>query len=126
MGSTPPCMLYQTVQGEINMLHGIIMTLFGLISLIGVVGYLLKNQSLTRGKKLSLFFFTFSHVCFLITGIMSWLTSVSPIVFISTVVLVFISRIINGLILYGKNNPRHYLVTGAILMLAFLLYLYSL
>ncbi|WP_058950118.1 hypothetical protein [Oceanobacillus picturae] len=108
------------------MIHGIIMTLFGLISLIGVVGYLLKNQSLSRGKKLSLSFFTFSHVCFLITDIMSWLTSVSPIVFISTVVLVFISRIINGLILYGKNNPRHYLVTGAILMLAFLLYLYCL
>jgi hypothetical protein len=45
---------------------------------------------------------------------------------LSVIFLIIISRVINGKILYGKNNWSHYAVTIPFLGIIFMLYFYDL
>lgn len=107
------------------MVHGSIMLLYCLISITGALVYLRKGSQLHRYELFSLIFFIGCHTLFLIIGMAQFFMSISLGLFVLAIVLVIISRITNGLVLYGKNNWRHYLVTGLIMAVIFMLHVYD-
>jgi len=115
------------MKGWMKLVSSLIIILYSMVCITGLVTLTIRNlkQGITLGssKKIALTFFAISHLFLLAIGIQT-LFSVLPFIWlVFTISLTIVSRIINGLALYGKNNWRHYIVTGTILSLILLLYL---
>ena len=114
------------------MISSLLIILFSLVSSAGVIALFigkLKPQNkvlINRSRKISLSFFTFSHLFFLALGIVKLFVALSFIWLVGASFLIIASRIMNGLALYGKNNWPHYLVTSAILLSIIVLHIYKL
>lgn len=113
-----------------KLVSSLIIILYSMVCIIGlfalIIGNLKQNMTISISKKISLTFFAISHFFFLALGIATLFSTLSFIWLIATGFLIILSRILNGLALYGKNNWRHYIVTGTILFLILLLYLVGL
>ncbi|MBP3040866.1 hypothetical protein J9303_15360 [Bacillaceae bacterium Marseille-Q3522] len=101
------------------MISSFLIIFFSIISLAGVIYLFLtkKNISMNQACKLTISVFTLSHFHFLVLGICKLFFNVSLAWLLIAIILVIISRIVNGLTLYGKNNFSHYLVTGTIALI---------
>lgn len=99
------------------MISNILIIVFSLVSLTGVIAMLYaKKEPLNRFRKISLSFFTTSHLFFFVIGISMFFSDPPVIWLIIASLFIIASRIVNGLTLYGKNNWSHYIVTSAILL----------
>ncbi len=104
------------------MIHTILIILYSLLSITGNLIYFRENfKDLQQRQSLSLLLFILIHTCFLIIGIACLFTAVHTLMLLAVEVLVIISRIINGQILYLKNNWRHYFVTVPLMTIIFFL-----
>ncbi|WP_404450670.1 hypothetical protein LG329_09905 [Virgibacillus necropolis] len=106
------------------MIHGILIILYCFVSLLGGIVQLRTNH-LVPAKINALLFFMGSHLLFIILGITELISSVLYGWLLLATLLAVISRITNGLVLFGKNNWHHYIVTGSIMLLIFTLHLYG-
>lgn len=108
------------------MIESLLIVLFSLVSIAGVIA-LLKGKVITmnRFRKISLSFFTLSHLWFLALGIITFSAELSTTWLIVASILIIASRILNGLALYGKNNWLHYIVTSAILLAIIALHVWN-
>ncbi|WP_099159014.1 hypothetical protein [Virgibacillus ndiopensis] len=108
------------------MIHSYLIILYCVISITGGLIYFLKNSpNMQFGKLISLLIFISSHTYFMVLGILHVFINVHLIWVSFAIVLVFISRISNGLVLFGKNNWKHYIVTGALMGTILVLHLYN-
>lgn len=107
------------------MIHSSLITLFCLISIAGVVVYFFKQSQVTLVARLSLLFFVSCHTFLLTIAIAQHFILLPLLLFAFAIVLMFISRICNGLVLFGRNNWTHYVVTGSLMLFVFVLYLYD-
>lgn len=108
------------------MIESLLIVVFSLISIAGVIALLKgKVETMNHFRKVSLSFFTVSHLGFLVLGIMTFFTDLSAIWLITASILIITSRILNGLALYGKNNWLHYIVTSTILLTIITLHVWS-
>ena len=99
------------------MIVSILIIAFSLISVAGVIALIQTDaENMNRFSKISLSFFSGSHLFFLALGISKFFISLSVIWLILASIFIITSRILNGLALYGKNNWAHYSVTIAILL----------
>ena len=99
------------------MIESLLIVVFSLVSIAGVIALLKgKVETMNRFRKISLSFFTISHLGFLLLGTMTFFTDLSVIWLIVASILIITSRIFNGLVLYGKNNWLHYIVTCTVLL----------
>ncbi len=99
------------------MIGSLLIVLYSLVSVAGVVALIKgKAEALNHFRKISLSFFTISHLWFLALGIITFFTDLSATWLIATSIFIIASRVLNGLALYGKNNWSHYIVTSGILL----------
>ena len=106
------------------MFESLLIVLFSLISIAGVIALLKENiETMNHFRKISLTFFTISHLWFLALGIMTFFTDLSVIWLIAASIFIITSRVFNGLALYGKNNWSHYIVTSGILLAIIMLHM---
>lgn len=115
------------MKGWMKLVSSLIILLYSMVCIIGVIALIIRNLKqgivLSFSKKISLTFFAISHFLFLALGIATLFNALPFIWLVATGCLIIGSRILNGLTLYGKNNWRHYIVTGALLFSIISLYL---
>ena len=108
------------------MIESLLIVVFSLVSIAGVIALLKgKVETMNRYRKISLSFFTVSHLWFLALGIITFTTELSVAWLIVASILIIVSRILNGLALYGKNNWSHYIATSAILLTIIALHMWN-
>ncbi|MEN1966567.1 hypothetical protein WMZ97_00695 [Lentibacillus sp. N15] len=108
------------------MLPSIIIILYSLLSIAGSSIAFRNNFSRWKlPQRLSIMLFGFVHCLFLAIGITALFTTIPVFLLIIIMVLIIISRVINGRFLYGKNNWRHYFISIPILGIIFILYVFG-
>ncbi|MEN2766831.1 hypothetical protein [Ornithinibacillus xuwenensis] len=109
------------------MLYLILICLYCIISLIGSVVYQSQHSNqLTFTQKLSLSYFTMIHILFLMLTVLDVIHVYSSnIAYLSIMIFVLLARMINGRIVFYKNNWHHYVILGGIFALLFTFYVFD-
>lgn len=129
MGSTPLCMMEKEIPfpnhvKDVNqMIHSSIIIAFCIISIAVAIVYFRGESQTSAAERLTLVFFVSSHTFLFTLGIAHLYTTVPLWLFVVSIFLMFTSRVCNGLVLLGKNNWQHYLVTGLIMVVVLILWL---
>ncbi|MBK3496249.1 hypothetical protein JFL43_15535 [Viridibacillus sp. YIM B01967] len=109
------------------MISSLLILVYSMVSIVGVVSLVIGkckiSVALNWFGKMSLTLFTLSYLFFLALGIAKLFMSLSINWLVAASCLIVGSRILNGLALYGKNNWRHYVVTGTLLFSIMILHL---
>ncbi|MFC4620031.1 hypothetical protein ACFO4N_15060 [Camelliibacillus cellulosilyticus] len=99
------------------MVGTVLLILYAALSLAGgMIGLFAKRHN---GKaRLAVALFSICHACLLTLGL---LKSVSLSWLITAMIACIGTRILNGRVLHGQNNWRHYIVTGSMMTVIIIL-----
>lgn len=104
------------------MIHCLLMIAYALISLTAAFVFLSKE----RAPLWTILLFTMAHLFFLYLAIRACLSEISIWLLCLGMILVLVTRVLNGYSLYKKLNPLHHLITGAYMVLILLLHFVNL
>lgn len=105
------------------MISIILIILYCFMMLFGASIMLLKNyKALSSSQIKVLYFYIAVHALFLCIALLEIVgATISIIFYLFIIVLILISRYINGRIIYNKNHWQHYIVFGGIFLLILVL-----
>ncbi|WP_212921719.1 hypothetical protein [Ornithinibacillus bavariensis] len=105
------------------MISIILIILYCIMMLLAAFMMLYKNhESLSSSQIKVLYFYIAVHALFLCFALLEIVgVTISMIFYLFIIVLILISRYINGRIIYNKNHWQHYIVFGGFFLLILVL-----
>lgn len=76
------------------------------------------NVPLSAAQQAVLAFFLACHTALAVIAVCRWSFKVHPAIGVGAIVLILLSRALNGRIIYGRNRWSHYAIVGLLLSVA--------